>query len=148
MKWCADMFGSSQVVKCTCHTRPSMVRLVGMSSYYCIQKCQKWSLHGFSQVFNVCCFLWGFCAVGQSVPAPESNLLPPSSCCKSDSRRQSPLQESQISIFIQFFIACEEYSKNTQTLIDASKKVGLEVNVEKTSKCWCLGTRMQAKIGE
>jgi hypothetical protein len=39
-------------------------------------------------------------------------------------------------------------SKNTQTVIDASKEVGLEVNVEKRSICWCLGTRMQAKIGK
>jgi hypothetical protein len=38
-------------------------------------------------------------------------------------------------------------NKNTETLIDASKEVGLEVNVEKTKYiCWCLMTRMQAKI--
>jgi hypothetical protein len=35
-------------------------------------------------------------------------------------------------------------NKNTQTLIDVSKEIGLEVNVEKLS----LGTRMQAKIGK
>jgi hypothetical protein len=39
-------------------------------------------------------------------------------------------------------------NKNTQILIDASKEVGLEVNVEKLSICWCLGTRMQAKLGK
>jgi hypothetical protein len=38
--------------------------------------------------------------------------------------------------------------KNTQTLIDASKEVGLEVNVEKTKYTLSLGTRMQAKIGK
>jgi hypothetical protein len=37
-------------------------------------------------------------------------------------------------------------NKNTETLIDASKEVYLEVNIEKTM-CWCLLTRMQAKIG-
>jgi hypothetical protein len=37
--------------------------------------------------------------------------------------------------------------KNTETLTDASKKVGLEVNIEKLSICWHLMTRMQAKIG-
>jgi hypothetical protein len=37
-------------------------------------------------------------------------------------------------------------NKNTQTLIDASKEVGLEVNVEKTKFMLVLGTRMQAKI--
>jgi hypothetical protein len=37
-------------------------------------------------------------------------------------------------------------NKNTETIIDASKEVGLEVNVEKTI-CWCLVTRMQTKIG-
>jgi hypothetical protein len=39
-------------------------------------------------------------------------------------------------------------NKNTQTLIDASKEVGLKVNEEKTKLCWCLGTRLQAKIGK
>jgi hypothetical protein len=40
-------------------------------------------------------------------------------------------------------------NKNTQTLIDAGKEVGLDVNVEKTEYiCWCFGTRMQAKIGK
>jgi hypothetical protein len=39
-------------------------------------------------------------------------------------------------------------NKNTQTLIDASKEVGLEVTSRKVSICWCLGTRMQAKIGK
>jgi hypothetical protein len=33
-------------------------------------------------------------------------------------------------------------NKNTETLIDASKEVGL------VGICWCLGTRMQAKIGK
>jgi hypothetical protein len=39
--------------------------------------------------------------------------------------------------------------ENTETLIDAtsSKEVGLEINVEKTSICCYLVTRMQAKIG-
>jgi hypothetical protein len=36
---------------------------------------------------------------------------------------------------------------NNETLIDASKEAGLEVNVEKLSICWCLVTEMQAKIG-
>jgi hypothetical protein len=36
--------------------------------------------------------------------------------------------------------------KNTETLIDASKEVGLEINAEKT-ECMCyLVTRMQVKI--
>jgi hypothetical protein len=35
-------------------------------------------------------------------------------------------------------------NKNTETLIDASKEVGLEVNV---SMWWCLVTRMQTKSG-
>jgi hypothetical protein len=38
-------------------------------------------------------------------------------------------------------------NKNTQTLIGASKEVSLEANVDKLSICWCLGNRMQAKIG-
>jgi hypothetical protein len=38
-------------------------------------------------------------------------------------------------------------NENTETLTDASKEVGLEVNVEKTKICWCHVTRMQAKIG-
>jgi hypothetical protein len=32
--------------------------------------------------------------------------------------------------------------KNTETLIDASKEVGLEINVDKTSICCYLVTRM------
>jgi hypothetical protein len=35
--------------------------------------------------------------------------------------------------------------KNTETLIDASKEVGLEVNAEKLSICCCLVTRMKGK---
>jgi hypothetical protein len=42
----------------------------------------------------------------------------------------------------------DNINKNTQTLIDARKELGLEVNVEKTKYMWCLGTRMQAKIGK
>jgi hypothetical protein len=35
------------------------------------------------------------------------------------------------------------------TLIDVSKEVGLEVNIErKLSMCWCLATRMQANLGK
>jgi hypothetical protein len=37
--------------------------------------------------------------------------------------------------------------KNTETLIDASKEVGLEINIEKTKYCCYLVTRMQVKIG-
>jgi hypothetical protein len=36
--------------------------------------------------------------------------------------------------------------KNTETLIDANKEVGLEVNTEKTKSCCCLVTKMQGKI--
>jgi hypothetical protein len=36
--------------------------------------------------------------------------------------------------------------KNTVTLIDASKEVGLEVNTKKLSICCCLIARMQDKI--
>jgi hypothetical protein len=36
--------------------------------------------------------------------------------------------------------------KNTETLIDTSREVGLEVNIEKTSICCCLITKMQVKI--
>jgi hypothetical protein len=36
--------------------------------------------------------------------------------------------------------------KNTETLTDASKEVGLEINVEKTNLCCCFITRMQVKI--
>jgi hypothetical protein len=36
--------------------------------------------------------------------------------------------------------------KITETLIGASKEVGLEVNAEKISICCCLVTRMQGKI--
>jgi hypothetical protein len=35
---------------------------------------------------------------------------------------------------------------NTETVIDASKGVGLEINVEKLSVCCCLVIRMQVKI--
>jgi hypothetical protein len=35
--------------------------------------------------------------------------------------------------------------KNTETLVDASKKIGLEINVWKLSTC-CLVTRIQIKI--
>jgi hypothetical protein len=36
--------------------------------------------------------------------------------------------------------------KNIQTLIDARKQVGLEVNAEKQIVCCCLVTSMQGKI--
>jgi hypothetical protein len=36
--------------------------------------------------------------------------------------------------------------KNTRTLIDASKEVGLEVNADNTKYMLCLITRMQSKI--
>jgi hypothetical protein len=36
--------------------------------------------------------------------------------------------------------------RNTQTLIDASKEIGLEVNAENESICCCLVTRMQGKV--
>jgi hypothetical protein len=35
--------------------------------------------------------------------------------------------------------------KNTETLIDATKEVGLEVNAERTKYC-CLVTKMQGKF--
>jgi hypothetical protein len=38
-------------------------------------------------------------------------------------------------------------NKNTETLIDASKEVGLEINIEKLSICCCVVCRMQVKIG-
>jgi hypothetical protein len=38
--------------------------------------------------------------------------------------------------------------KNTETLIDASKEVGLEVNAEKLRLCCYLVARMQDKIVE
>jgi hypothetical protein len=41
-------------------------------------------------------------------------------------------------------------NKNTETLIDASKEVGLELNVEKLGICWCLMAKRQnwvTKIG-
>jgi hypothetical protein len=38
-------------------------------------------------------------------------------------------------------------NKNTESLTDASKEVGLKVNAGKTKYMWCLRTRMQAKIG-
>jgi hypothetical protein len=37
--------------------------------------------------------------------------------------------------------------KNTETLTDASKEVGLETYVDKISTCCCLVTTMQVKIG-
>jgi hypothetical protein len=37
--------------------------------------------------------------------------------------------------------------KNMETLIDASKEVGLEISVEKLSICCYLVTRMQIKFG-
>jgi hypothetical protein len=37
--------------------------------------------------------------------------------------------------------------KNTETLTDASKEVGLEINIEKTKLCYYLITRIQVKIG-
>jgi hypothetical protein len=40
----------------------------------------------------------------------------------------------------------ETINKNTETLIEVSKEVGLEINVDKLSICWCLATRMQMKI--
>jgi hypothetical protein len=40
----------------------------------------------------------------------------------------------------------DSVKKNVETLIDASKEVGLEVNVEKLSIYFCLVTRMQVKI--
>jgi hypothetical protein len=36
--------------------------------------------------------------------------------------------------------------KNMESLIDATKEVGLEVNTEKLSICRCLVTRMQGKV--
>jgi hypothetical protein len=36
--------------------------------------------------------------------------------------------------------------ENSETLTDASKEVGLEVNAEESSICCCLVTRMQGKI--
>jgi hypothetical protein len=36
--------------------------------------------------------------------------------------------------------------KYTETLIDTSKEVGLEVNTQKISICCCVVTRMQGKI--
>jgi hypothetical protein len=37
--------------------------------------------------------------------------------------------------------------KSIESIIDASKEVGLERNIEKVTVCWCLIARMQAKIG-
>jgi hypothetical protein len=37
--------------------------------------------------------------------------------------------------------------KNTETLIDASKEVGLEINIEKTKYMLLLVARMQVKTG-
>jgi hypothetical protein len=39
-------------------------------------------------------------------------------------------------------------NKNTQTLIDASKEVGLEVKVEETKYMLVTRDRMQAKVGK
>jgi hypothetical protein len=36
--------------------------------------------------------------------------------------------------------------KTPETLNDASKEVGLEINAEKISICFCLVTRMQGKV--
>jgi hypothetical protein len=36
--------------------------------------------------------------------------------------------------------------RDTQNLIDASKEIGLEVNIDKTSICCCFITKMQGKI--
>jgi hypothetical protein len=38
-------------------------------------------------------------------------------------------------------------NRNTEMLIDASKEIGIEINVKKTSICRSLKTRMQTKIG-
>jgi hypothetical protein len=40
----------------------------------------------------------------------------------------------------------ESIKKNTDTLTEASKEVGLAVNIQKLSICWCPPTRMQVKI--
>jgi hypothetical protein len=39
----------------------------------------------------------------------------------------------------------ETIKNNTKTLIDVSREVGLEINVEKII-CFCLDTKMQTKI--
>jgi hypothetical protein len=36
--------------------------------------------------------------------------------------------------------------KDTETLIDASKEVGLDINIEKASICYCLVAGLQVKI--
>jgi hypothetical protein len=36
--------------------------------------------------------------------------------------------------------------KNSGTLTDSREEIGLEINVEETSICCCLVTRMQVKI--
>jgi hypothetical protein len=41
----------------------------------------------------------------------------------------------------------DNINKNTEALIDASKEVGLEVNVEKLSICWYLVNKMRPKVG-
>jgi hypothetical protein len=47
---------------------------------------------------------------------------------------------------ISFDDVSDTIKKNTETLIDASMEVSLEVNAEKTKKCCYLITRMQGKI--
>jgi hypothetical protein len=42
----------------------------------------------------------------------------------------------------------DNIKKNTETLIDASKEGGLEINIEKTKLCCCLVTGMQVRIGD
>jgi hypothetical protein len=39
-------------------------------------------------------------------------------------------------------------NKNIETSIDASKKDGIEINIEKIRIYWCLVGRMQTKIGK
>jgi hypothetical protein len=41
----------------------------------------------------------------------------------------------------------DSIKKNTQTLSDASKEVGLEINVEKTSTCYYTVTGCRSKSG-
>jgi hypothetical protein len=36
----------------------------------------------------------------------------------------------------------ETIKRNTETVTDASMEVSIEVNIEKTSICWCLITRI------
>jgi hypothetical protein len=37
-------------------------------------------------------------------------------------------------------------NRNRETSIDCGKEVGIEVNVEKLSICWCLGNRLRTRI--